>query len=324
MTPTPSATGILLVNLGTPDAPTPAAVRRYLREFLSDRRVVELPRAIWLPLLYGLVLPFRPRRVAGNYAKVWLPEGAPLLVYSQRLAARLETELGLPVRLAMRYGQPSLATGLAELGALGVERLLVIPMYPQYSATTTAAVIDGLGEALRPLRRLPALRSIGDYHDHPAYIEALAASVETHWAQQPRGDHLLMSFHGIPQYCVDAGDPYAAQCQTTARELANRLALPEGSWSVAFQSRFGRTEWLRPYTDARMRELGASTTTLDVICPGFSADCLETLEEIAIQNRALYVASGGGELRYIPALNDDDGQLALYRRLAEEQLAGWR
>lgn len=315
--------GILLVNLGTPDAPTPSAIRRYLREFLSDRRVVELPRLIWLPILHGLVLPLRPRRLAHTYQQVWLPDGSPLLVHSQRLAERLEAESGLPVRLAMRYGNPSLNDGLDALMALGVERLLVIPMYPQYSATTTASVIDGLAASLANRRRLPALLTVGDYHDHPAYIDALAGSVQAHWSRHGRADHLLMSFHGIPQHCVDAGDPYQAQCLETARRLAAALGLTARDHSVSFQSRFGRTEWLRPYTDARIRELGTHTASLDVICPGFPADCLETLEEIAIQNRDLYVESGGERLHYIPALNADDAQVALYHALLRDTLGGW-
>lgn len=316
--------GILLVNLGTPDAPTPSAIRRYLREFLSDRRVVELPRLIWLPILHGLVLPLRPRRLAHTYQQVWMPQGSPLLVHSQQLAERLEAETGLPVCLAMRYGRPSLAQGLDALQARGVDRLLVIPMYPQYSATTTASVIDGLADELRRRRRVPALRTVGDYHDDPAYIEALAGSIAAHWSRHGRADHLLMSFHGIPQHCVDAGDPYQAQCMETARRLAEALDLDARAHSVSFQSRFGRTEWLRPYTDARIRELGATTASLDVICPGFPADCLETLEEIAIQNRDLYVASGGESLRYVPALNAGDGQVALYRHLVEANVEGWR
>lgn len=304
--PVQPRTGVLLINLGTPDAPTASAVRRYLAEFLGDPRVVEIPRAVWLPILYGFILPFRPARVARNYAGIWMDEGSPLQVYSQRLAQRLEESLDeVPVELGMSYGNPSIEAALGRLEAQQVEQIIVLPLYPQYSATTTAASVDVLARSLGRRRTIPSLALIRDYHDQPAYIEALAASVRTHWEQHGRGDHLVMSFHGIPKRNVDLGDPYASQCERTAQLLADALGLEPSAWSQVYQSRFGKAEWLQPYADERFRELAQQGfSTLDVLCPGFAADCLETLEEIAEEYAELFQEAGGKALRYIPALND--------------------
>lgn len=299
-------TGVLLINLGTPDAPTAPAVRRYLAEFLGDPRVVEIPRAIWLPILYGFILPFRPARVARNYAGIWMEEGSPLLVHSQRLAQRLEDSLDdVPVELGMSYGNPSIEAALSRLEAQQVEQIVVLPLYPQYSATTTAASFDVLARCLGGRRKIPGLSLIRDYHDQPAYIDALADSVRAHWDQHGRGEHLVMSFHGIPKRNVDLGDPYALQCDRSAALLAQALDLAPSDWSLVFQSRFGKAEWLQPYADERFRELAQQgIATLDVLCPGFAADCLETLEEIAVEYDEAFREAGGKALRYIPALND--------------------
>jgi ferrochelatase len=322
--------GVLLINLGTPDDHSPAAIRRYLREFLSDRRVVDLPRALWWPVLNAFILPLRPRRLSHAYESVWQPEGAPLLVYSQRVADRLQEALSeaagkaVPVRLAMRYGNPSIPDVMQRMESEGIRRIVLIPMYPQYSATTTATAIDAIGAVLSRSRWIPELRTINSYHDDPAYIAALAASVREHWAEHGRGEHLMMSFHGIPQRYFRAGDPYYCHCQKTARLLAEALQMPADGYTVCFQSRFGREPWLSPYTDQQVTALATSgVKTLDVICPGFSADCLETLEEIAMQNRDTFVEAGGAQLRYIAALNDRDDHVAVYRQLAMNALTGW-
>ena len=314
-------TGVLLINLGTPDAPTAGAIRRYLREFLSDRRVIEAPRILWLPVLYGLILPFRPRKLVHSYASVWTDHGSPLLAISQAQLAQLRHRLGadVPVALGMTYGTPGIAAALAELDAQQVRRIVVLPLYPQYSATTTAAALDTVFRALAQQRWLPELRTINSYHDHPAYIAALAGSVRSHWEKQQRGEHLLMSFHGLPQKCVDAGDPYDRQCKETAQALAQALQLTDGQWSIAYQSRLGPLPWLQPYTDQRIAALAASgMRTIDVICPGFPADCLETLEEISLRYGATFRSAGGTALRYIPALNDSPAHLSLLQQLVAQ------
>ncbi|HET8552186.1 MAG TPA: ferrochelatase [Gammaproteobacteria bacterium] len=302
--------GVLLANLGTPEAPTPRAVRRYLREFLSDRRVVELPRAAWWPVLYGFILPLRPRRSAAAYEKIWQTAGSPLLVYSraqrEALQAALDERLDEPVvvALGMRYGNPSVPAALKELRDRGCRRIVVLPLYPQYSATTTGATFDAVTRCLQGWRELPTLDFISGYHDRPGYIEALAASVREFRAANGSGEKLLLSFHGLPQRNVDLGDPYEQQCRDTGARLAAALGLGEDDWQVSFQSRLGAAAWLRPYTDETVREWGrAGRKTVDVICPGFSSDCLETLEEIAIRNAEYFRAKGGDTLRYIPALN---------------------
>lgn len=303
--------GVLLVNLGSPAAPTPAALRRYLKQFLSDRRVVNLPPLLWQPILRGIILTTRPRRSARLYQSVWTAEGAPLVVNTRCQAAGLATRLagqGVAVAFAMSYGAPSLAQGLAQLA--GCERVLVLPMFPQHSASTQGAVFDALAAALRPAMRLPTLRFVADFHDHPGYIGALAASVRAHWAAHGRGDRLLMSFHGLPQRNVDRGDPYAGQCARTARLLADALDLKDDQWQLAYQSRFGKARWLEPATDATLRAWGAQgLARVDVVCPGFVADCLETLEEIAIGGRHIFQAAGGGQFQYIASLNDSPAWL---------------
>lgn len=319
-------TGVLLINLGTPDEPTASAIRRYLRQFLSDRRVVELPRAIWLIVLYLFILPFRPRRLAHAYASVWTPEGSPLLAFSRLQQQALALRLGPDVRvgMAMTYGEPSIARTLTEFERDQVRRILVLPLYPQYSATTTAAALDALFDALREQRWLPDIRTVNSYHDEPAYIDALASSLRAHGAEHGDGDHLLISFHSIPRQYLEAGDPYFCFCQKTARLLAAQLGLADGKWSVSFQSRLGRAPWLQPYTDLVIPQLAESgVKTLDVICPGFAADCLETLEEVAIRYAEDFRAAGGTALRYVPALNASEVHIEALASLCHKHLAGW-
>jgi ferrochelatase len=301
-------TGVLLANLGTPDAPTPAAVRRYLRQFLSDRRVVDLPPLVWWPILYGIVLPLRPRRSAANYQRIWTANGSPLLDISRRQLEAVRARLAgrdMPVALGMRYGEPSIASALEELRRKGVARILVLPLYPQYSSATTASTYDAVAAAIRRMAWVPELCLLGDYHDQPWYIEALAGSVREAWSERGPAERLIMSFHGMPAKTREAGDPYFDRCQTTSRLLAEALGLSEDRWIMTFQSRFGAAKWLEPYTDQTLKDLAQQgVTSVDLICPGFSADCLETLEEIAIANRELFLEAGGKEYRYIPALND--------------------
>ncbi|MEK6805874.1 MAG: ferrochelatase [Pseudomonadota bacterium] len=310
-----SGSGVLLINLGTPDAPTAAAIRRFLRQFLSDRRVVQLPRVLWLPILYGFILPFRPGRLAQAYQKIWRVDGSPLLAIAHKQAAALRTQLKIPVALGMCYGTPSIADALAQLRAQNVEHIVALPLYPQYSDTTTAAALDCL-----PKNQTVSV--IRDYHAEAGYIAALAESVREHWQSQGRGDHLLMSFHGIPQSYVDQGDPYETQCRETAGLLARALSLKESEWSLGFQSRLGRAPWLKPYTDVLLPELAArGIRKLDVICPGFSADCLETLEEVSIRYAEDFGAAGG-TLRYIAALNERPAHIAALAATVTRTLAG--
>jgi ferrochelatase len=304
------STGILLANLGSPDAPTPAALRRYLGEFLWDRRVVDLPRLLWWPILHGVILRTRPARSAALYRKVWTEEGAPLIAMARRQRERLEARLAarglaVPVALGMRYGSPSIGAGLRELRARGVARILVLPLYPQNSCSTTGSTFDAVARELASWRAVPELRFLSDYHQLPGYLDALANSVRDAWSQQPAGQMLIISFHGTPERFRSEGDVYYGQCQTTAAGLAARLGLGADRWRVVFQSRFGREEWLKPYADATLAALPAEgITRVDVVCPGFSADCLETLEEMGVENRRLFLASGGETYRYIPALNE--------------------
>ena len=320
---------VLLVNLGTPDAPTPAAVRRYLAEFLSDPRVIEAPRWIWLPVLHGAILPLRSRRSAHAYGQIWTEAGSPLRVHSEALAAGLGSALqaaGLPVdvHLVMRYGEPSIPAVLRRLHDEGLRRLLVLPLYPQYSATTTATVIDAVTAEMAGWRWQPELRTVADYHREPAWLDAVAGSLGREREARGRGQHLLFSFHGIPQRYFAAGDPYFCQCQYSAREIAARLGLASGEWSISFQSRVGREEWLRPYTDEVLRGLAQrGVAQVDVACPGFATDCLETLEEIAIQNAALFRAAGGQRLEYLPALNAEAAHVAALLALVRRHGAGW-
>ncbi|KAA2284267.1 ferrochelatase [Arenimonas fontis] len=322
----PGRTALLLVNLGTPEAPTRGAVRRYLGEFLHDYRVVELSRWLWCPILHFAILPLRSGKVARNYASIWMDEGSPLLVYSRRLAEQLQHALPeVTVRLAMRYGRPAIADTLRALEAEGMTRLLVLPLYPQYSASTSASVFDAVVREIGSWRRLPELRFVADYHLDSGWLDALESRIREHWDLHGRGERLLMSFHGLPKRFETAGDPYPRQCEAGARALAARLGLAEGEWLLGYQSRFGREPWLGPATDETLRCLaGEGVKTLDVVCPGFAADCLETLEEIAAQNAALFRAAGGGELRYIAALNDGPGHVAALAALARRHLQGWR
>lgn len=295
--------------------------------------MVEQPRWLWLPILYGVILTLRPRVSAAAYAKIWWPQGSPLLVIAERQAAALQAVLDggdpppgprIQVALAMRYGRPALEQGLGKLRAAGCRQLLLLPLYPQYSATTTATTFDRVAHILRGWRRQPALRTVCDYHAEPGYIDALAQAVEQHWSQHGRGERLLLSFHGIPQRYADAGDPYPRQCAGTAEALARRLGLDDKAWQLCFQSRFGREPWLAPYTDKTLQAWGrAGLKSVDVLCPGFSADCLETLEEIAMTNRALFQASGGQDLRYIPALNDRADHIVFLANLVRRELGGW-
>ena len=317
--------GVLVVNLGTPDAPTPEAVRRFLAEFLSDRRVVDLPRIPWQVVLRTLVLPFRPAKSARAYQQVWTPAGSPLLTGTQALTRALAQRLAdlrgapLPVAMGMTYGNPSVARALDELRAGGATRIVVLPLYPQYSSTTTAAAVDRVDAALARWAEPPPREVIDDYHAEPGYIAALAASI--HAARVPF-DHLLFSFHGIPQRYADRGDPYGARCRATASLVAARLGLAEGSWSLAFQSRVGGARWLGPYTEDRLRELaGSGVSRLAVACPGFAVDCLETLEEIAIRGADTFLEAGGIDFGYIPALNDDAAQVECLAGLVRSRLA---
>lgn len=325
----PTCAGVLLTNLGTPDAPTAAALRRYLAEFLWDRRVVAIPRLPWWLILHGVILRRRPARSAQKYQKIWTPEGSPLLVISQRQRAAIAALLAKrgpgPVRVAlgMRYGNPSIATALAELREAGVRRLLVLPLYPQYSAATTAATFDAVTAALRDWRWLPEVRFLTHYHDEPGYLEALTDSIRAARNSQA-GDRLLFSFHGLPKRHWLDGDPYHCHCQKTARLVAERLGLAADQWAVAFQSRFGRAEWLQPYTSALLADWGkAGIQSVDVVCPGFAADCLETLEEIAIENCRIFLEAGGERFRYIPALNDAPAHTEFLTALIEQHTANW-
>jgi ferrochelatase len=325
----PETTAVLLVNLGTPDAPTPGAVRRYLAEFLADPRVIELPKLLWFPLLHGVILPFRSRRSAKAYAQVWTEQGSPLATYSRSLSEKLHRALAedgrpLGVHMAMRYGNPSIASVLRGLKDRGLRRLLVLPLYPQFSATTTATVFDAVVDELKRWRWQPEFRFITDYHREPAWLDAVADGVRQHWQTHGRGDRLLFSFHGIPKRYFTAGDPYHCLCQFTAREVAERLQLPREAWELSFQSRVGKEEWLRPYTDETVAGLPAKgVRTLDVVCPGFAVDCLETIEEIAGENAEIFRHAGGNELRYIPALNDTDAHVGALTTLLHRQGAGW-
>lgn len=306
-------TGILLANLGTPDAPTPGAVKRYLRQFLSDKRVVDTSRLLWWPLLRGVILPIRSPRVAKLYQSVWMEEGAPLMVYSRRQQQALATRLpDTPVALGMSYGSPSLASAVDDLLAQGVEHIVVLPLYPQYSCSTVAAVWDELARILAKKRAIPGISFIRDYAEHPDYIHALAASVRASFAVHGEPDLLLLSYHGIPQRYANQGDDYPQRCRDTTRELVSALGLPPERVMMTFQSRFGREPWLTPYTDETLKMLGEKGTKhIQVLCPGFAADCLETLEEIAVQNREIFLEAGGKQYEYIPALNADAAHIEM-------------
>lgn len=326
----PESLGVLLVNLGTPDAPTPASVRRYLKKFLSDPRVIEVPRPLWWIILNGYILRVRPARSAKVYQKIWTEHGSPLLLHSrdisdavaQQLTARISGTVN--VELGMSYGEPSIPAALGRLYEQGAQRIVCLPLYPQYSGTTTASVFEAVTAALSRRRWLPEFRFISHYHDSRGYIAAQAQNIREYWEQNGRGEKLLLSFHGVPRETLLKGDPYHCQCQKTARLIAESLELADDEWVLTFQSRVGRAEWLRPYTDETVAGLGRKGMgRLDVVCPGFAADCLETLEEIAMQNAEIFSAAGGGTLNYIPALNARDDHVAFLTRLIEKHISGW-
>ena len=321
--------GVIFANLGTPEAPDAPAVRQFLAEFLHDHRVVELHRMIWCPILHGVVLRFRPRRSAKSYKKIWSPSGSPLLTIARRqtdlISNYLQQKFELPVyvELGMRYGNPSIVSALNNLAARGTEQILILPLYPQYSSSTTASIYDAVANVVKSWRNLPALHIVRDYHLNEGYLNALASSISEHWTKQGRAEKLLISFHGTPERYRQAGDPYADQCFATATALAEKLKLSQGDWQVTFQSRFGRAAWLQPYTDKSLVELAnQGVRSVDVICPGFSADCLETLEEIKIENRDIFLAAGGKTFHYIPCLNDREDHVLALGSIAEKALAG--
>ena len=322
--------GVMLVNLGTPDEASVKAVREFLDEFLSDPRVVESPRFLWWLVMNLIILRFRPRKVARAYASVWQPGGSPLMVYSRAQADALQNELDghfpdyFKVSLAMRYGHPAIQDVMEEFRQQHCRYLLVVPMFPQYSATTTASIFDEVSRILKSWRLLPQMRMPMHYHDNASYIEALAMSVEASWQENGRGDKLLMSFHGLPQRYHKAGDPYFCECMKTARLLADRLGLEDSAWQAAFQSRFGREPWLQPYFDKTLTKLPASgVKSVDVICPGFAADCLETLEEVAQHDRDLFLKAGGERYHYIAALNDQESHVKMLGELVHNETQTW-
>ena len=305
--------GVLITNLGTPEAPTAKAVRRYLAEFLWDPRVVELPRPLWWLILHGIVLRFRPRKSAENYQRVWTPQGSPLLSISSDLVSKLQQN-DAKIVLGMRYGHPSIAEALEKLR--GVEKLIILPLYPQYSGATTGSTFDGIARVLQTWRQVPELSFISNYHDNRYYIEAIASSIREHWQAKGRAEKLLFSFHGLPQRNIERGDPYQAQCLKTANLVAQALDLPESAWQVVFQSRFGAAKWLQPYCDKTLEVLPTQgIKSVDIICPGFAVDCLETLDEIARENEEIFIKAGGQRFEYIPALNSSAAQINLMTEL---------
>lgn len=325
----PPRAAVVLVQLGTPAAPTAAALRPYLKQFLSDPRVVEIPRLVWWPILNGVILNTRPAKSALKYASVWTEEGSPLMVHSKRQAALLQQALSarghaLDVELAMRYGEPSIESVLHRLRERNTTRVLVLPLYPQYAGSTTATAIDEVTRVLRGWRNLPELRWVRQFHDDPDYIDALAAQVRQAWQAGERGERLVMSFHGVPRRTLELGDPYHCECLATARLLAERLGLSPDEWVVTFQSRFGKAQWLQPYTEPTLVELARSgVRSVDVLCPGFVSDCLETLEEIGMEARHAFIEAGGTQFRYLPCLNESPDFIQALVGLVERQVAGW-
>ncbi len=329
LTQQPSPYGVLLVNLGTPDKPETGAVRRYLREFLSDPRVVEIPQAVWFFILNGIILPLRAPKVAKAYAGIWEERGSPLRVITADQAKALDEQLQsgeakYRVDYAMTYGNPSIAERIDAMRQSGIEKILVLPLYPQYSATTTAAVFDKLNRHLSKVRNLPEVRFVKSYFDVPEYIAALASSIREYRAEHGNADKLIFSFHGIPKRCVDKGDPYYVHCRYTAEQTAKQLGLQDGEWLMTFQSRFGAEEWLQPYTDETLKKLPSEgIKTVQVVCPAFAADCLETLEEISVENAHIFSEAGGERLDYIPALNCHPEHIALLRKLVLRHTENW-
>ncbi len=327
---------MLLINLGTPDAPTTAAVRRYLAEFLSDPRVVEIPPAAWKPILHGVILRVRPAKSAKKYAAIWGTGGSPLLVHSVKQKVLLQGYLGerlkavgLPadfaaVELGMRYGNPDIAGALDRLRMLGCDHVVAVPLYPQYAASTTASAMDGVYAYAQRSRRMPVLRAVGSFHDDAGYIRALAQAVNDYWTANGRPDKLVLSFHGLPRRVLELGDPYHCHCHKTARLLAVELGLQPDQYAVTFQSRFGKAEWLKPYTAEVLAALGKSGVgRVDVFCPGFVSDCLETLEEIGIEGKATFLGAGGREMRLIPCLNEHPRWIAALTDLVAREIVGW-
>jgi len=319
--------GVLLSNLGTPDAPTPKALRKYLAEFLSDTRVIEKPRWLWKIILYGVILNIRPRRAAKAYKSVWTDEGSPLLKFSIRQTKALQKVLSdfpnaeIHVELAMRYGNPSTASAMQSLLQKKIDKLIVLPLYPQYSATTTASVYDAVSHVMSKTRQIPETYFLGGYHDTDGYINALATSIREHWEKNGQSERLLMSFHGLPKSYITAGDPYQEQCLETAHLLAKKLQLSDKAWLCTFQSRFGVEEWIQPYADKTLEAWGAAgVESIDVICPGFSADCLETIEETAMQNRDIFLEAGGKAFHYIPCLNEREDHIEMMANLIKKSI----
>ena len=327
---TATQAGVLVINLGTPDEPTAPALRRYLKEFLSDPRVVEIPRPIWWMILNGIILNVRPKKSAAKYASIWTGDGSPLKLHTERQAKLLKGWLGektgqnIPVEYAMRYGSPSISEGLDKLKAAGCDRILLLPMYPQYAASTTATANDAAFEHLQKMRNAPAIRTLRHYHDDAGYIKALAANVREFWQQNERPEVLVMSFHGLPRYTLEKGDPYHCECQKTGRLLAEALGLSESQYRITFQSRFGKAEWLQPYTDKTLQQLAKDgVKNVQVACPGFTADCLETLEEIAMECKESFLLAGGKIFQYIPALNESPVWIEALGNIALSNLGGW-
>ncbi len=324
-----SRTGVLMINLGTPDAPTPRAIRRYLRQFLSDPRVIEIPRYLWYPILFGSVLTLRPRKLAPKYAGIWLEGGSPLLVWSQRQAAAVARQLhadglDVPVVLAMRYGNPSIPEAMEDLRCKGCDRIVVVPLYPQYSASTTATAVDAVTRHAARLRDQPALRFVKRFYADSGYIDAQVARITDFWAEHGRPDKLVMSFHGLPRYCIELGDPYYRDCLASAELLRAKLALAPEDLEITFQSRFGSARWLEPYTEPTLKMLGEQGIgSVDVVCPGFVADCLETLEEINQEAREAFLHAGGKQFRYIPALNDSPAWSRGLTNIVRGELKSW-
>ena len=325
----PGAVGVLLVNLGTPGTATPRAIRSYLSAFLSDPRVIEIPRYLWWPILHGMILVRRPRRLQPRYAGIWMAEGSPLLVYSRRQAEGVQRVLAerghaVQVELAMRYGEPSIAQAIARLREQGCQHILTVPLYPQYAASTTATVVDAVAAHVGRLRDQPELRFIKRFHEDPGYLDALARHISDYWQAHGRPQKLVMSFHGLPRYSIELGDPYYRDCLDTARLLRERLGLSPEQCEITFQSRFGAARWLEPYTEPTLKALAAQgVTEVDVVCPGFLADCLETLEEIGQECRDAFLGAGGRQFRYIPALNDSPAWIEGLAGLADKHLQGW-
>jgi ferrochelatase len=317
-------TGVLLANLGSPTAPTIPAVRQFLKDFLWDPRVVNIPRLIWWLILHCFVLPFRPARSAKAYQKIWSDKGSPLTYLTRQLSEKLAGKLSpkdISVSYSMRYGEPSIANQLQQFKQEGVDNILILPLYPQYSSTTTASVYDDVVKELNQWRRLPSFQFISDYHQDEAYISAIAESVKAAWQAHGKNELLLMSFHGLPELLTKLGDPYYYQCQKTAALIAEKLGLTEKQWLLVFQSRFGKAEWLKPYCAETLQNLpGQGIKTVDVLCPGFAVDCLETLEEMAMENKSIFMAAGGTDYRYIPALNDSEAHVNVIANLLEAQL----